>query len=297
MRKAATQSATARAQRLLLPSLDPGKTANNSGLGNSTLTSQQKQSLVAQLDSERRRHETEGRFLDAQECLDVMRMMTAEQGRQFIAETVQKNIASDAKQGLLDDHRKQVFKFTRLWEEALQEFEVKGDKHIADITERQRREFEEFEELIRSDLATRQNPHFSKSVLRGRQELAQLVELKRYKEADAVQRQLESAESMERKHFEEELSLKFASKTKQLKKRYMLELQTTRQKICQERDNLLTQRRSNYETLVQRHMNAVAAFEQRARTGAARDQKAMTRQLDAMVSCPSKTTLANLGNK
>ena len=59
---------------------------------------------------------------------------------------------------------------------------------------------------------------------------------------------------------------------------------------------MLRQRRSNYETLIQRRLNAVAAFEQKAQTGAARDNKAMSRQLDAMVNCLSKTTLASLGS-
>jgi hypothetical protein len=251
--------------------------------------------LLVQLDAERRRYVAEGRFREAQDCLDAMRDLSAAQGRRIIAEAVARDLASDAKEQLLDDHRKQTLQFTKLWENSLKDFDIKAEAALEELSTRHRREFEEQEELLRSQIAAKRgNPHFSKHVIRGRAELEQLVELRRYREADILQKQVETLEQGERRKFEEMLSLEFATKTKQLKKKFLLEAQTLKQRIETGRDALLTQRRLDYEVLLQRHMNAVAALEQKGRTDAAKDKRNLSRQLEALLSCPTKASLANL---
>lgn len=237
--------------------------------------------VLATLDHERRIAEAEGRYLDAQRCVDLMKSVTVEEtnlAQKEVRDTaVQRIAAAEA----VDRGRQQMLAFTQVWEHALRQFDAQADEAIASMRARHAREFEEEEELLRTELAS-QRPHFSRRVIQLRENLERQLQLQQYREADKLKRELTVAEEDERRLFEENLSIRFSARTRDIKRHQQLELIAFRQRVSSGRDELLVQRRADHDTIVQRQANAVAAAEQRTRTTASVATKALQRQLDVI---------------
>lgn len=285
-------SATASTRRPTQPSsARPQPQALHPLLVNARVTSSTAASLLQQLDERRREHVHAKQYRKAQEVVDAMHAVALHQGRHCQREIRARSARrSGARQGLDDQQRQQCFAFTQLWEDRLQEFDTKAEQLVNDTKRRHNAEYNEMETLMRGELASRK-VHFSTRAMRLREALEKLVALKQYKEADVVQSSLSEMEKAETLKHEEMLSKQFASRTRQLKQKFSKELQVIQQRVRAERDTLVVQRRCDYETLLQKHVNAANELEQKEKIHVTSDAKNIQKQIDLLLTCPTRSTL------
>jgi hypothetical protein len=237
--------------------------------------------ILNQLDRLRAECAVQGRFLEAQHCVDEMRLLAAHQGERTVRELERQSTTDGAKELLREQQRGQVLQFTTLWEERLQDFEGKAEDAIARLKGRHQREYDEREDILREALAN-QRPHFSNKVVHGRREVARLVAGEQYAIAHRAQAVLEELEAGEAQRFEEMLSTKFARQTKKLKQQCATEVAALKQRVGGERDQLSAQRRENFQTLLTRHMNEATAAQQRARLLLNKKRRVLEKKINSM---------------
>lgn len=239
--------------------------------------------LLAAMEQGRQRAVEEGRYLDAQDCLDRIHALTQHEGEAAAARIKGRGELCEEARAVAEANRAKLFEFTKLWETTMNDYDAKAERLLRETQQRHDQRFEEEEELLRSELGTRR-PHFSRTVIDLRELLQRKVRLQDYREAEMIKRELEQLEAQEIMFFDEALSAKFAAKTKTLKAKFAAEIAALKQRIRTGREELLSQRRLNYANLVQRHANSVMEAQQKTRTEVAKEQKALERQVAAMIT-------------
>jgi hypothetical protein len=236
---------------------------------------------LAQLDALRANSVESGRLLDAQRCLDEMRVLASSHGQRVARDLKAPKATEFAKRQLQERHRTQLLKFTSLWEAKLLDFEQKAEQAMRELRQRRQREYDDLEDVIRGALAE-QRPHFSSQVVNTRKELDKLIRNAKYAEAHKLKAELETMVASEERKFEELTSIRFAQQTRTLKRRLVAEVKALRMRIQLDREQLIGQRHNDHDTLMQRQANEVIGFEQRVKTEKAKAVRDIDRKLLAM---------------
>eukprot|EP01063_Lacrimia_lanifica_P015211 TRINITY_DN22024_c0_g1_i1.p1 TRINITY_DN22024_c0_g1~~TRINITY_DN22024_c0_g1_i1.p1 ORF type:complete len:268 (+),score=154.94 TRINITY_DN22024_c0_g1_i1:90-893(+) len=243
---------------------------------------------LLQLDEQRQQCEREGKFYQAQECLNKMRDMNLKQGKKI--ERIARSANAQEKQDITERQRLELLTFTKLWEEKLEEYERQAKEVIAHVKNRQNSEYKEQEDIVKIQLMNKR-PRFSKNVLQMREELERMVRQKKYLEAESIKRNLKPLEDEEVKRFDEQLSITFSKKTQLLKQQYRNEINALKQRIKLGREELLAQRKADFERLLQRHANVSKELDQKTRLHISRTRDYVQRQMQALVNAPTKTLM------
>eukprot|EP01062_Namystynia_karyoxenos_P033582 TRINITY_DN24716_c0_g1_i1.p1 TRINITY_DN24716_c0_g1~~TRINITY_DN24716_c0_g1_i1.p1 ORF type:complete len:323 (+),score=152.39 TRINITY_DN24716_c0_g1_i1:72-971(+) len=243
---------------------------------------------LAQLDQQRQQFEREGQFYKAHECLTRMRDYNLKQGKK--AERAARAVNASEKQDVTEKQRLELLTFTKLWEERLEEYERQAREIIVHVKNRQNSEYKEQEDAIKIQLMNKR-PRFCKQVLQLRAELERMVRQKKYLEAEDIKRRLKPLEHEEVKRFDEQLSVTFAKKTQLLKQQYRNEINALKQRMKLGREELLAQRKADFERLLQRHANVTKELDQKTRLHVARTRDFVQRQMQALVNAPTKTVM------
>eukprot|EP01059_Diplonema_ambulator_P003282 TRINITY_DN12968_c0_g1_i1.p1 TRINITY_DN12968_c0_g1~~TRINITY_DN12968_c0_g1_i1.p1 ORF type:complete len:267 (+),score=85.87 TRINITY_DN12968_c0_g1_i1:117-917(+) len=243
---------------------------------------------LVELDIQRQQCEREGRFRDAQECLNRMRDINLRQGKKV--ERQARSVNAQDKQDITERQRLEMLTFTKMWEEKLEEYERQAKEIITHVKNRQNSEYKEQEDIIKIQLMNKR-PRFSKQVLQMREELERMVRQKEYLNAENIKRNLQPIEEEEVKRFDEQLSNTFAKKTELLKKQYRNEINALKQRIKLGREELLAHRKQDFERLLQRHANVSKELDQKTRLHISRTREYVQKQMQAMINAPTKTLL------
>ena len=244
--------------------------------------------VLLELDAQRQQCEREGRFYEAQECLNKMRDINMQQGKKV--ERAARSVNAQEKQDITERQRLELLTFTKLWEEKLEEYERQAKAIITHVKNRQNSEYKEQEDIIKIQLMNKR-PRFSKQVLKMREELERMVRQKKYLDAENIKRNLKPLEDEEIKRFDEQLSLSFAKKTQLLKQQYRNEINALKQRIKLGREELLSQRKADFERLLQRHANVSKELDQKTRLHVSRTRDYVQRQMQALINAPTKTLM------
>jgi hypothetical protein len=219
------------------------------------------------LEQERVAAEYDGRLNDAQDAAELFRSVADN----LRAETVKHLVASNGEQvvkNTREKYRSAMFSFTIMWEEKMQDYEVKAREAVEDLQRRQQQRFEEEENAIRNELASRK-PRYSVATFRKREEFDLLLHSKHYREADRLQRELQAQERKDEQRIEESLNHTLATRTKNLRAQQEKAMESLKQRIAMGRDDLIAQRRQDYYLLLQKHANESGEMAQRERTASA----------------------------
>eukprot|EP01064_Diplonema_japonicum_P005247 TRINITY_DN1353_c0_g1_i1.p1 TRINITY_DN1353_c0_g1~~TRINITY_DN1353_c0_g1_i1.p1 ORF type:complete len:286 (+),score=91.08 TRINITY_DN1353_c0_g1_i1:60-860(+) len=246
------------------------------------------QEQLMELDNQRQQCEREGRFRDAQECLNRMRDINLRQGKKV--EKMARSVNAQDKQDITERQRLEMLTFTKMWEEKLEEYERQAKEIITHVKNRQNSEYKEQEDIIKIQLMNKR-PRFSKQVLQMREELERMVRQKEYLNAENIKRNLLPVEEEEVKRFDEQLSNTFAKKTELLKKQYRNEINALKQRIKLGREELLAHRKQDFERLLQRHANVSKELDQKTRLHISRTREYVQKQMQAMINAPTKTVI------
>lgn len=246
------------------------------------------ENYLYELDQQRQQYVREGQFYKAQECLTKMRDFNLKQGKKV--ERAARAFNAQEKQDVTEKQRLELLTFTKLWEEKLEEYERQAREIIVHVKNRQNSEYKEQEDIIKIQLMNKR-PRFCKEVLQLRAELERMVRQKKYLEAEDIKRRLKPLEQEEVKRFDEQLSVTFAKKTQLLKQQYRNEINALKQRIKLGREELLGQRKADFERLLQRHANVTKELDQRTRLHVARTRDFVQRQMQALINAPTKTLM------
>ncbi|KAJ9470160.1 hypothetical protein DIPPA_32756 [Diplonema papillatum] len=246
------------------------------------------QDMLIELDEQRQQCEREGKFFQAQECLNRMRDLNLKQGKKV--ERMARSVNAQEKQDVTERQRLELLTFTKLWEEKLEEYERQAKEIVAHVKNRQNSEYKEQEDIVKIQLMNKR-PRFSKQVLQMREELERMVRQKKYLDAEAIKRNLKPLEEEEVKRFDEQLSVTFAKKTQLLKQQYRNEINALKQRIKLGREELLGQRKTDFERLLQRHANVSKELDLKTRLHVSRTRDYVQRQMQALVNAPTKTLM------
>lgn len=234
------------------------------------------------LEQERVAAEYDGRLHDAQDAAELFRFVA-----DALCEETVKNIASASADQVVkatrEKYRTTMFNFTTMWEEKIQDYEVKAQQAVEDLQRRQQQRFEEEENAMRNELAQRK-PRYSVATFRKREEFDLLLHNKYYKEADRLQRELQAQERRDEQRIEESLNQTLAARTKILRAQQEKSMESLKQRIAMGRDDLIAQRRGDYYLLLQKHANESGALSQREKIQTAIQKSSFRRSYSAKMA-------------
>ncbi len=134
------------------------------------------------------------------------------------------------------------------------EYDDQAKEIIRQTIERQNWEKKEAETTVRNSVLHKK-PKFSKKVLDMRVVLKKLVQKMEYNEAEIVRKDLAVMELQEMEAFQHQLESLIQSKLKVNVQKSQQEIESLKQRIKQGRNELLAQRKQDWERLVQYHNN------------------------------------------
>eukprot|EP01006_Ploeotia_vitrea_P058305 TRINITY_DN69156_c0_g1_i1.p1 TRINITY_DN69156_c0_g1~~TRINITY_DN69156_c0_g1_i1.p1 ORF type:complete len:315 (-),score=51.88 TRINITY_DN69156_c0_g1_i1:115-1059(-) len=244
--------------------------------------------VLQNLERRRQQCEMEGRFYEAQECVDQMREFSVKQGKRLAKASREAN--AQEKQYIQEKQRLELLTFTKLWEEKLDEYEQQAKEIVKFVKARQAKDRQEQEEGVRQQLMSKR-PRFSKQVLHLRELLERLVSQRKYIEAEEIRKKLKPLELEEVKKFDESLGSTFNKKAKALQTKDRNELNALNQRIQSGRDELKAQRRADFERLLQHHQNVLNELAQRTRVHISKTQEYISKHISVLQQVPNKTTV------
>lgn len=243
---------------------------------------------ILQLDQLRDHCERTGDFVKAQECINRMRDVNLRHAKRIEVLSHQANV--DAKSRLAEEHRLELLTFSRMWEEKLAEFGHHAQSVLNEVKMRHVQDYTQQEGILKVQLMNRR-PHFSRAVIELRNQLERTIAQRKYLEAEEIKKKLAQQEQMELASFDDSLAVTFEKKTVALKSQYINELRAVEQKVKVGREELLTQRKIDFERLLARHSNIIKDLDQETKLHIAKTQQYVLRQVKAMVHDPVKTGL------
>lgn len=242
-----------------------------------TLSTLERECHVAQL---------EGRFIDAQICHDLLNQVAnncSDRAQRAVQDKIRTLQPVQAKH---EENRAELVQFTKLWEKEMAAYDAKGEAVVAALCEKHQRELHEASQLLESQLAATR-PHFSRRVIDLRAELGKLVALKRFREADSINKDLVALERAEGAAFEQSLAKRYRKAIKVSVGAHQRELESLKGRIQGGRDELLRQRRADYQTLLQRHAIRASDVDHKVRAQLQQEHKHLERQAVLMARRPA----------
>ena len=225
--------------------------------------------------------EYDGRLNDAHDAAELFRSVADEMRIETLKQITGTKL--EVEKITREKYRGALFQFTTMWEEKMQDYEMKAREAAEDLQRRQQQRFEEEENAIRSELAAKK-PRYSVATFKKREELDLLLHSKLYREAERLQRELQVQERKDEQKIEEALNQTLAARTKILRGQQEKVLESLKQRIAQGRDDLIAQRRNDYYLLLQKHANENGELTQREKTATAVKRNAFERLYSAKSS-------------
>lgn len=215
-----------------------------------------------------------------------MRDVNLRHARRIEALSHQANV--DAQTRLAEEHRHELLTFSRMWEEKLAEYDRHANSVLGEVKLRHVQDYTQQEGMLKVQLMNKR-PHFSRKVIDLRDQLEKAIALRNYLDAEEVKKKLAALEEYELALFDDSLATTFEKRTQVLKGAYGNELHAVEHKIKIGREELLTQRRIDFERLVARHANVLREVDQETKLHIAKTRQYVVRQVKAMVHDPVKT--------
>jgi arsenate reductase-like glutaredoxin family protein len=266
----------------------PGRTAREpagSGVSLKDLN-QQVHDYLLQLDQLRQDSERIGDFIKAQECINRMRDCNLRYAKRIEEESRKTN--SETRGELAERHRLELLNFSRMWEDKLNEFERQAEAVLGEVMERHRMDYADQEGILKVQLMNKR-PRFSRDVIQLRALMERCVTQRKYLEAEDLRKKLIALEQREIDEFDDNLAHTFEKRTRAMKQQYTNERKAVEQKIKLGREELLSQRKIDFERLLRRHENAFRELDQETKLSIAKTHKYVERQVKALVRDPIKT--------
>ena len=241
---------------------------------------------LLQLDALRQQCERQGDFLKAQECVNKMREVNLRNAKRVELRSYQLN--AHEKKNIAEQHKLELLTFSKMWEEKLHEYDQRADLLVHDLKKHHTEEYKSQEGMLKLKLMNRR-PRFSKNVMDLRAYLQKLIALRNYVEAEDVKRKLAQLEDAELNSFDDNLAVQFEKKAQSMKGQFVNELNAVLQKIETGREELLAQRRIDFERLVKRHANELRERDAETKLHVAKTKQYIHQQVKAFVRDPLKT--------
>eukprot|EP01079_Euglenida_sp_SAG-EU17-18_P004858 gene4858-5008_t len=206
---------------------------------------------------------------------------------------------NEEKNQLVERQRLELLTFRKMWEDRMDEYERQARELILHTKRRQNDEFRQEEANCRQELLQRR-PHDSRAVIAMREMLDKLVRQRKYLEAEELKHKLEAAQHDDigapaplssgpphgtqpsygapfyvlRRLYYTLLTDKFdeCPLGPPAYPVYSNEIQAIKQRLKLGNDELLAQRKSDFERLVQHHTNEAQMYNQKARLGISKTQ-------------------------
>lgn len=243
---------------------------------------------LLQLDDLRQQCERAGDFVRAQQCVNRMRDVNLRHAKRI--ESMSRQANTNAKTRLADEHRMELITFSRMWEDKLADYDDHARMVLDEVKMKHADDYRQQEGILKVQLMNRR-PRFSKSIIDLRSAMERAVQQRKYLEAEEIKKKLVVMEQYEIDTFDSALAQTFTKKTQTLKQQYVNEMSAVEQKVKMGRDELLAQRKIDFEKLLRRHANAIQELDQQTKVHVAKTRQYVHRQIKALVQDPVKTGL------
>jgi len=177
-----------------------------------------------------------------------------------------------------------------MWEDKLYEYDQQAQHVLDDLKVRHVREYEEQESILKVHLMNKR-PRFSAQVVQQRSLLERCIQQRRYLEAEDIKKKLAAMEKQEISSFDSQLSSTFEKRVVVLKQQFLNEIKAVEQKVKLGREELLAQRKTDFEKLVRRHANVLRELDQDTKLHIAKTRQYVHRQVKALIKDPVKSGL------
>lgn len=266
--------------RLSLSTSDPSETSSSNKLSLSQI-----QETKAKLEAQRMEYEEQGKFKKAQLIHDKLRQLALLEGNK-ITDQVQNN-HQKMKSELVNQQTVEVDTFESVWDMKLEEYDRKAKEILLATMDRQRFEQKETEQHIRAQLMMKK-PKFSKQVLQMKHILKQLIKRKQYQEAESIRNQIKPLELREMEVFQREQEASLAKKMQFIQKQHEQELGALKQRIQQGKNELLAQRRQDWNRLSQHHTNMLTEVSHKQKRILSNTKKIISTHSNVLLNSPGK---------
>ncbi|RNF06302.1 trichoplein, keratin filament binding protein [Trypanosoma rangeli] len=243
---------------------------------------------LMQLDALRLECERRGLFRRAQACLDRMREVNLRYVKKVEMEVRKVNVGW--KKQMMEDNRLELLTFHDMWETKLKDYDEKARRLRRELERQHATEMQSQEELIRLELMERR-PRPSKALVELRDDLKKYVHQRMYMDAERAQKTIADREAHELQEFEAYIERKFQDRVRAVSERLQLGQVAVEKRLAMNREELLIQRRNDFETLLRKHYVALHAQEQANALVVARGKDCIRRQVKAYTRDPLKTGL------
>ena len=278
------------------PTASPGMNSTNYGFGppepnvSKPLRTPDEEisDFLAQLDSLRQQSERNGDFVKAQQCVNRMRDVNLRYAKKIEATAHQSNL--DAKERIANEHQLEIATFSRMWEDKLQEYDATVEVAVHEMKGRHIEDYAKQEGILKVQLMNRR-PRFSKTVMDLRDALERMIQQRKYLEAEDLKQKLAAQERFELESFDDGLATMFEKRTQTMKSQYINEKRAVEQKAKMGREELLSQRRIDFDRLLKRHNNVLKEMDQETKLHVSKTRQYVLRQVKALVHDPVKTGL------
>jgi len=244
---------------------------------------------ILELDELRQQYEREGKFLKAQECVNRMRECTLNEGRRLQEDS--KKVYNRERAELASSHQLELHTFAKKWDSKLGDYDEHAKECLVQLEQKHLVEFAEQEKSIRLHMMNKR-PRFSKHVIQLRVALEKVVQQRKYIEADEIKRRLLPLEQREVEEFDALLEESLHKKTQMLKVQYQNEYAVLKQKVRLGKEELLAQRKGDYERVLHRQANAMRELDGKAKVLTSKTTDYVQRQIRVIVQNPQRSTAA-----
>jgi hypothetical protein len=241
---------------------------------------------LLELDALRQQCERQGDFLKAQECVNKMREVNLRNAKRVELRSHQLNAVE--KRQIAEQHKLELLTFSKMWEEKLHEYDQRASLLVHDMKKHHTEEYKSQEGMLKLQLMNKR-PRFSKNIMDLRAFLQKLIALRNYIEAEDVKRKLAQLEEAELHMFDDNLAVQFEKKAQAMKGQFVNEINAVMQKIETGREELLAQRRIDFDRLVKRHANELRERDAETKLHVAKTRQYIHQQVKAFVKDPLKT--------
>ncbi|KEG09198.1 hypothetical protein DQ04_05631030 [Trypanosoma grayi] len=191
---------------------------------------------------------------------------------------------------MMEEQQLELLTFHEMWEDKMKDYDEKADDLLYQLNRQHMMDMQSQEDIIRLGLMEKRlRP--SKTLVDLRDELKNFVQQRMYADAEHVQKKIVQREAEELHEFEVEQERKLQERLLAVAERLRVERGAVEQRLAMNREELLAERRQDFDALVKRHSAALRGQEQATALIISRAQDCIHRQVKAYIKDPVKTGL------
>ncbi|KAH9582224.1 hypothetical protein LSM04_007887 [Trypanosoma melophagium] len=245
-------------------------------------------SHLVQLDLLRQECERTGKYRKAQECVDRIREINLRYAKKIEIEARKVNVGW--KKQMMEEQELEILTFHSMWENKMKEYDEDAELLLRGLHRQQTMEMQSEEDAIRLELMEKR-PRPSKTLVELQDKLKAFVQQKMYMDADQVRKEINRRKLEEQEEFEKQLEKKLRERLHAVGEKFRLERMSVEQRLTVNREELLSQRRRDFDTLTKKHKAAISSQEQSISLIITKAQDCIRRQVKAYIKDPVKTGL------